>query len=82
MSLVGSPARQLDYRWWSYEDLLAGRSGLRLLDFQFEEDSGNQTVIQRLLRLRFDVTVADTQATPTQTLAVFPGATIMIDEGF
>ena len=82
MSLVGSPARQLDYRWWSYEDLLAGRSGLRLLDFQFEEDSGNQTVIQRLLRLRFDVTVADTGATPTQTLAVFPGATIMIDEGF
>ena len=82
MSLVAAPALELAYRWWAHSDLLAGRSGLRMLDFQFEEDAGQTTVLERLIRLRFNVQIADTGAPPRQTSAVFPGATIMIDEGF
>jgi hypothetical protein len=81
-SLVGSPALELAYRWWAFQDLLEGRSGLRLLDFQFEEEIANQTVVQRLLRLRFKVEVSETGAVPAQVVAVFPGLTVMIDEGF
>jgi hypothetical protein len=82
MSLVGAPSVELAYRWWAHSDLLDGRSGLRMLDFQFQEDAGQVAVLERLVRLRFNVQVADTGAPPPQTVAVFPGATIMIDEGF
>jgi hypothetical protein len=53
-----------------------------MLDFQFEEDAAQVAVLERLVRLRFEVQIADTGAPSPQTVAVFPGATIMIDEGF
>ena len=82
MSLIAAPAQELNYRWWAYSDVDAGRSGLRMMEFEFEEDAAQEAVLQRICRLRFDVTIAATGAPAPQVLLVFPGATLMIDEGF
>jgi len=82
MSVVGAPNVELDYRWWAHSDLLAGRSGLRMLDFQFQEDAAQVAVLERLLTVRFEVKSADTGENAPQVMAVFPGASIIIDEGF
>jgi hypothetical protein len=45
-----------------------------MLDFQFEEDAGQVAVLERLIRLRFVIQVADTGAeTATDHPQSFPG---------
>lgn len=81
MSLVASPAQDLAYRFWAYSEVAEGNSGLRLFEFSFEEAQAQQAVVERLARVRFNIQTPTGEA-PSQLMVVFPGCTIMVDEGF
>lgn len=75
-------AGDLAYCAWSVGDLLRGDSGVRILDVQFEEDTAQQAVAARLMRLGLVVTDELGTGDPVQApMLALPCATVLISEG-
>jgi len=82
MSLVEESNTNGAYTFWAYSDVRAGNSGLRVLEFEFDEAAAHDSDSERLVQLRITFEEADSTHVPLETAAVFPGCTVLIDEGF
>lgn len=70
------------YYFWNFGDVLAGASGLRLIDSQFEEDAAQQAITARLLEINLSFVDEEGRPPDLNTVACFPCALVMVDEGF
>ena len=70
------------YYFWSMGDVLAGASGVRLIEAQFEEATAQEAVVARLLEIYLSFLDEEGRAPDLNTVACFPAALVMVDEGF
>ena len=81
-SLYNPRAHFDSYYFWSMGDVLAGLSGLRLIEVTFEEATAQEAVVARLLELNFTFTDDLGGVLDDSVIVGFPGAVVMVDEGF
>lgn len=71
---------------WVYDDVVAGRHGLHLLDLTFEEASPAASTSARLIQIEIATAGIEpaigSGTLDTSTRVYYPACTVMIDEGF